>query len=179
MWVLLAVGSAPAQAWTFPAALADGDLIFVRGGSPAGLLVRAVSGPDAYSHVGIVRHRDGMPHVIHATPEHGVRAEPLDRFLADPTVRRVAVYRASRGARAAEFAESCIGTPFDFALDDTGGGALYCTELVWRAYRDAGIEVAAPPFDEIRLLTSRRPVLLPARLAASAELRCVFSMERK
>ena len=147
---------------------ASGDLIFRRGRSLVSRVVLAVDGGGEYSHVGLISVIDSQVWVLHAVPaeesvqEGGVLAEPLSVFLSPDKAKAAGLYRA-RDTRAAAIAEKAAWSfvhahiNFDSAFDRSTPTELYCTEMVWRAYREAGIDLAPPDpsLEEKYLLPSR------------------------
>ncbi len=134
---------------------ASGDLIFRRGRSLVSRAVLAVDGGSEYSHVGLISVIAGQVWVLHTVPPEepeqggGALAEPLSVFLSPDNATAAGLYRASPlrepplAERAAwRFVHAHI--PFDSAFDISTPRELYCTELVWRAYREAGIDLAPP-----------------------------------
>ena len=158
-------------------AFQTGDMLFVQGTSWRSRVVLLLGGDSNFSHVGLIRRRNGTPFVIHAAPtatsthENGaVTAEPLRDFLSTARVSQAALYRV-RGRRAtAQRAASAAQTyaaralPFDHDFDATTPGTLYCTELIWRAYRAAGLRLP-----ETFSATTGDP-LLPTALRRSRRL---------
>ena len=154
----------------------SGDLVFRRGRSLVSRVVLAVDGGSEYSHVGLVSVIGGQVWVLHAVPPEeperkgGVLAEPLSAFLAPDKATAAGLYRP-RDAGAAAVAEGAAWrfvrarVPFDSAFDLATSNEMYCTEMVWRAYREAGIDLAPP--DPGR----KEKYLLPSRLLRSPDLR--------
>ncbi|MEF8816585.1 MAG: YiiX/YebB-like N1pC/P60 family cysteine hydrolase [Salinibacter sp.] len=140
-----------------------GDLLFVRGTSWQSRIVLFLDGyiedyGSHFSHVGMVWRRNGRAYVIHASPKSllgvqddgSVRLEPLRQFLSAAHISRAALYRVGvedprTAERAATMAREYVNRalPYDRVFDASTPGALYCTELVWRAYRAAGLRVPA------------------------------------
>lgn len=171
--------------------LRSGDILFVRG---VGLLSRAVLEVDAasrFSHVGLVVRLGSVTSVIHAAPggslgrEAEIRIEPISVVLS--RVRAAAVYRLREddealGERAAVIARSYLREhrlfDADFRLDTAK--ALYCTELVWRAYLEAGFDLFDGKTDEITFpLIGRRSCLLPSRFLTSPHLQLIHRFHSK
>lgn len=155
---------------------ASGDLIFRRGRSLVSRAVLAVDGGSEYSHVGLISVIDGQVWVLHEVPPEepgrtsGALAEPLSAFLAPDKATAAGLYRPEN-ARAAAIAERAAWrfvrarVPFDSAFDLSTSNEMYCTEMVWRAYREAGIDLAPPGPDR------KEKYLLPSRLLRSPRLR--------
>lgn len=154
-----------------------GDLLFVRGTSWRSRIVLLINGDGSdFSHVGLVWRRNGRPFVIHATPTSsdkpeggGVMLVPLRKFLSTKHVLQAALYRvkdrkrdiAKRAAATAQrYAAQTL--PFDHDFDASTPSKLYCTELIWRAYRTAGLRLpetfsaASDPLLPTALRRSRR-----------------------
>lgn len=153
-------------------AVLSGDLIFRRGRSMVSRAVLSVDGRSDFSHVGIaIRTKDRVV-VVHATPPEdtfpgGVISESLDSFLRPKAASAAAVFRlrsfeAAAGAALNALRYARTHTPFDSEFDLSTEEAVYCTELVWRAYLEAGVDLAGRPFKE--------HYLLPSRLLASPEI---------
>jgi hypothetical protein len=140
---LLATFAAAAE----PPALRDGDLVFQTSRSAQSQAIqRATDSP--YSHVGMVLLRGGKPYVVEA--EGRVQETPLAQWIArgegghfvvsrlrDADRRLDGAARQRLRTAAARYA----GRRYDalFAWSDE---RLYCSELVWKIYRDAlGVEV--------------------------------------
>jgi uncharacterized protein YycO len=134
-----------------------------------------VDGRSEYSHVGIVASAGTSIEVVHAIPPEegqpgGVVAEPLESFLAPELAAAAAVYRprdSEAGIRAAARAWRYARPrrPFDSGFDLSTPDAVYCTELVWRAYLEEGVDLVGRDFHE--------RYLLPSRLLSSPELRLI------
>jgi hypothetical protein len=61
-----------------------------------------------------------------------------------------------------------MGRPFDARLDMTDARALYCTELVWLSYKQAGIDLLGGHFDDLNLpLVGHGYYILPSSLVNS------------
>jgi hypothetical protein len=173
---LLAVGFQP------------GDIIFRRGTSAASAVVLAGEAGGEFSHVGlVVVHGKGV-FVVHASPaqtdgeQAETRIEPLAAFVQPSRASRVAVYRLDAAqvdhakelaGEAAEISEGMARrhVPFDFRFEMTTRGSVYCTELVVRAYADAGVDLKVQV--AARLPFMREPIVFPSNLLQSPVLKRV------
>jgi len=90
------------------------------------------------------------PAVVEATYNGGVCLTPLWLFLerdepAEVSVKRLRASSLSEGAipQVVEYALAQVGKPFDFIFPahKIGDRSLHCVELVWRAYKVAGVEL--------------------------------------
>lgn len=124
--------------------LLDGDIIFQTSRSTQSLAIqRATHSP--YSHVGLVFFRGGKPFVLEAIAT--VRYTPLAQWAArgaggDYTVKRLkSPPNADQARELRASAEKYLGKPYDLYFE-WSDDRIYCSELVWKAYRDAlGIEL--------------------------------------
>lgn len=175
-----------------------GDVL-VQSIDPCGRLLRTVKGvtESKWCHCGVVDRRNGRWVVCEAVGD-GVRYTPLAYFLLRGDEVDFAAYRLKDGSRqlAADLAKCCstyVGRPYDiqYELDDE---KIYCSELVYKAYRDAtgGEEVARvqrfgdlnwqPHKDDISHyhgsddLPLDRMVVTPVSLTRSLQLAKVFEL---
>ncbi|MFN0127797.1 MAG: YiiX/YebB-like N1pC/P60 family cysteine hydrolase [Verrucomicrobiales bacterium] len=117
----------------------EGDLVFQS--LPHNPLIDAIEGctGSPYSHCGIVARRGDKWVVVEAVGP--VKETPLFSWIRQGRRSGLAVYRLTRDleripALIAE-ARAMVGRPYDihYALDD---GAIYCSELIWKAWNRAG-----------------------------------------
>lgn len=129
--------SAPAKATTYLPE--EGDVLFQKiGESPLPQAIR-IATLSNFSHCGLVlRGRDGSWQVIEAIGP--VQETPLQEWLERDHGHFTAC-RLKAAERAAipawtEASRKYLGRPYDlhFSLNDE---AIYCSELVWKAWRDA------------------------------------------
>lgn len=129
-----------------PLALQPGDIVFssaTRGGGEA--IVAATGSP--YAHCGIVFSQNGKLMVLEAVQPVGVIV--LEKFIArsDPkafAVRRPKVQPTPEAfAKARAWGAAQVGKDYDpgFQWSDD---KMYCSELVWKIYKEAGIELCPP-----------------------------------
>lgn len=132
--------------------LKDGDIIFRRGTDAVSRAILTSDTGGNYSHVGLIVMQHQHAFVLHAIPAEisgegdKVKIEPLAMFTSSSRSLAVSVLRPRHnaqvsGKRAVNYALSRIGTPFDFSFDSNDDSSLYCTELVWRAYEAAGVQI--------------------------------------
>jgi len=166
----------------------SGDLLFRRGRSFLSRAVLATDAGGAFSHVGLVVETEEGLAVVHTVPgsgsgegplegRGGARGEPLAAFLAPTKAEAAALYRiagedpdiARKAAiEALGYARDRVPFDDDFALED--GGRLYCTELVWTAFRAAGVDLVDGHFDDLKIPLHSGPYLLPSALQKSPHL---------
>jgi hypothetical protein len=161
-----------------PTSFRTGDVVFRRGRGLASRLVRASDNAGQYSHTGVVSRVADKVWILHSHPAEsaeqpgGAVAESLARFLSPDMASAAAVYRPRRQDLAAAAARAAWNfvrarAPFDPAFDLKTEQELYCTELVWRAYQAAGVDLV-PGF------TDR--YLLPSQLEKSPHLQLILKL---
>lgn len=161
--------------------LREGDIIFRRGISLVSNIVLETDSQSPYSHVGIVVFDSKKPYVVHAVPEESendidyVRKDPLDLFLRKDRASAFAVYRYfdSTAAHAASLISSRYHNSkilFDAAFNLFDSKELYCTELIWRAYKEVNVDITNNVFDTLTIPLGSNPYLLPGTLLRSEHL---------
>jgi len=131
----------------------NGDIVFRCGWGAESKFVTAAS-HSAYSHVGILFYNEETKewYVAHAVPTEDepewVKTEPVSIFFSSERARSGAWMRVncsdSIAEKAAAYAKTkCTGNVLfdnEYLLNDTT--QLYCTELVWRSYLQAGLDIS-------------------------------------
>lgn len=97
--------------------------------------------------------------VVHAVPgerkNDSIVCEPVESFLCDARAQRAGFFKVICGDSVANraavyglkrYRDGCI-FDHDYNLDDDGN--VYCTELVWRAYKESGIDITEEKRTEI------------------------------
>lgn len=175
---MTATPAAPGHRLTIPPAsrLADGDLVFRRGRDIAADAVLAQREHSHFSHVGMLVNTANGWQVIHATPpEHGqpggVQAEPLEQFLADHQAAAAGFYRVDSldRAKAREYLFAHLGRRFDVRFRYSDDTDYYCSELVLKALKNGGVDLA-PGLTRTHALLLAEPVIVPDSLLASPRL---------
>lgn len=131
-----------AQAWAYTPQ--DGDLVFQTSHSAQSVAIQKAT-HSRYSHVGIVLFRHGRPYVFEAIGP--VQYTPLQAWLARGMGARYAVRRPLRPLTKAQLAtlhrsaRRYLGKPYDFTFE-WSDRRMYCSELVWKMYHAAGVDLA-------------------------------------
>lgn len=166
----------------------EGDLV-LRCGYGAESRVVTEASHSIYSHIGIL-HRDavaGQWMVVHAVPGESEGDEP-EWLKAEPLAAFYAYERAVRGAwmrvdchdsiasQAAAYALEKVGRKVefdnDYLLADTS--RLYCTELVWQAYRHQGIDITDGHRSDVpTFFCTEGECIFPCDIEASSKMRFV------
>jgi uncharacterized protein YycO len=130
-------------------ALKPGDIVFQVKKTTQGVAVQQATG-SPYTHCGVVFDDRGTLKVLEAVGP--VKVTPVKEFVAasDPGTfcakRLKAPVSQEAFAKGSAWAASQVGKPYDtgFKWDDK---KIYCSELVWKTYAAAGIELCKPrPF---------------------------------
>lgn len=170
--------------------LCEGDLVFRKGRSMVSKIVLMHDRASAYSHVGIVAFINGEPFIVHAVPgepdengEERVKCESPVDFLDVERASLFAVFRIAEdekhmakiaGQKAVDYYE--MGLSFDKALDFRSDDKLYCTELVWKAYLEAGINLTGNKFHVLTLNLLTDSIILPGQFIESKLLTQIYPL---
>jgi len=129
-----------------PNLLMDGDIIFQKSKSMQASALFKATGSDI-THVGVIFFYNGKPYVIEAL--NPVKKTPYNRFVKRYGNGTCIVKRLSNRNEFTEIGisvlrqkcETFIGRKYDL-LFRWSDDKIYCSELVWKAYRNAlGIEL--------------------------------------
>lgn len=123
--------------------LQEGDIVFQGNPGAQSDAIRDATG-SPFTHCGVVFKHEGRWMVVEAVQPVG--ATPLDHWIARSLPDTFRAYRLKQplgpasAAKARRWAEGQLGRNYDlkFRWDD---GALYCSEFVWKLYRQAGVEL--------------------------------------
>lgn len=168
--------------------LQTGDIVFRKGISLVSRMVLAADGSSPYSHTGIVVKKGDSLFVVHSVPAESkeekdvVKTEPLNEFLLKDRAEAAAVYRLKVALPEASkkkilqfvLYHSKNMTPFDDSFDLKDDDKLYCTEFVWKAYLQAGIDLIDSKFDNLNLPIGKGEQILPGSLLRSQYLKKIL-----
>lgn len=166
--------------------LEEGDLIFRRGQGFTSRVVLAADKDGIYSHVGIiVKDTDGWK-VIHVVPgetddehpEERIKKETVAQFFAPGKSLSGAIFRydtvnyisVKAASKARELLERNIFFDHQFNLEDSA--EMYCTELVYFVYMNAGIDLTEGRRSSYPGFRTR--FILPRDIADNDKLKRVF-----
>ncbi len=131
---------------TNPYTLQDGDIVFSGSSKGQGAAITAATG-SPYTHCGIAFKHEGRWMVLEAVQP--VSITTLENFIAGAdkdtfTARRLKTAPTPEAIQIArEWATVQVGSDYDirFSWDDK---KLYCSELVWKFFEQAGVELCKP-----------------------------------
>lgn len=142
----------------------SGDLVFRLGRSVESRFVKSTGEQCGFSHVGIMVWFGDTLKVVHAVPkEHNdsIVCEVIEKFLSQERAQQAGFFKVkcidSIANSAAEygigkFNEGCM---FDHDYELNDDAKMYCTEFVWRAYKEAGVDISMGSRTEIATLFVR------------------------
>jgi len=128
-----------------------GDIIFHRSKSSQSIVIqKATHSP--YSHMGMIVNKNGQTRVLEAVQP--VKYTPLQEWINRGVNKVYVVKRYKQSLTQAQQtklvrqAESYLNKPYDIYFE-WSDDAIYCSEIVWKAYQKAlGIELA--PLDKLK-----------------------------
>lgn len=117
--------------------LKDGDVVFHSSRSTQSTAIWMASG-SLYTHMGMIKHRDGMPYVVEAVGP--VREISLEDWIAEGLGGRLSVMRFKNltnedAGKVLNAAEAYMGLPYD-PYFTFGKDRIYCSELVYYAFKE-------------------------------------------
>ena len=125
----------------------SGDIVFRLGRT---LESRAIAADGGYSHVGIIIRNDSTLLVVHIEPSRNgselTKYESLEQFFHPDNATSGAVMRienldSTQLATVENYLFSCKNISFDHNYKLSDSTQMYCTELVYRAFLEIGIEI--------------------------------------
>ena len=168
--------------------LQNGDLIFRRGISIESQIVLLSDRSSEYSHVGLIYNLNGKPFVIHSVPaESGeiteyIKMESIQDFIDEEKSEKFAIYRLkdqslNKVQKASSFAYNCYQHKyrFDNDYDLNSDKQLYCTELIWKAYMSAGVDLVCNRLKNINFIITNKTMIMPSSIIESKLLQNIYS----
>lgn len=179
--------------------LRTGDIIVAGGVSLQSRMVMALADGNRYSHVGMIHVTPQGLYVIHAAPTGAgdggfgdqVASIPLSLFLTERGYVAVQIMRLKGQAAeamqlaqdACAYASSCVeqAIPFDGSFDMAEHNTMYCSELVYLAYEQAGLAWPDTMIRSVSTVLVNGPVILPDAFTQCEALETIWqhSTERE
>lgn len=168
----------------------EGDLAFRCG---QGIISRVVTSAEdncVYSHVGVLVKTNGEWKIVHAVPgEHEYKGD-FDRVRINAPEEFFASGKAFRGClihtglsdstaihtiskKAVEAAENRL--EFDNEYDCGDSSKTYCTEFVWRLYKDCGIDLSEGRRKSLNTFYIKGEIILPEHLLQYSENKIYYN----
>lgn len=153
--------------------LKTGDIVFqATGGEQCKAVSEATS--SRFTHCGVVFEQGGKLMVIEAVQP--VSITPLEAFIARSSPGTFHARRLKQAPDSAkieharEWAYLTVGKDYDLGFQ-WSDEKLYCSELVWKLYREAGVTLCDPrPFRDYALEGPRMTSVIQQRYGSLAEL---------
>jgi hypothetical protein len=166
--------------------LQEGDIVFRRGVSLASHVVLTADKEGGYSHIGIIVKDSSGWRVIHAVPgetdkenpEEIIKKESLSQFFAPNKAAAGAIYRLDTvetiGILAAQKAQILFERKllFDHQYDLEDSTKMYCTELLFFVFNDAGVDISEGKRSSFPGF--REAFLLPGDILACSKLKKIW-----
>jgi uncharacterized protein YycO len=121
----------------------DGDIIFHTSKSSQSKMLQMATNSDL-THVGVIFYKGGKPYVIEAVQP--VTITPLQSFINRGVNSEYKVMRPdvdlteSQKQTMMSYGKKQLGKNYDKKFQ-WGDDKIYCSELVWKMYKEAGIEL--------------------------------------
>lgn len=127
----------------------NGDLILRCGKSLESYTVLLADSSAKFSHIGIISIENQIPYVIHAVPwkVNTIKKEKLNEFINYKVASTYAIYRTKYNTTILKNVVNQANSfyqkkyTFDNSYDLTTNTKLYCTELILKAFKNAGINL--------------------------------------
>lgn len=160
--------------------LKRGDIIFRKGIGAASDFIVSADEDSPYSHVGLLEFSEQGILVIHITPpevlegKNDIRVETLEQFLKESSAAAVYRFNLSDAIahKAVDIGRSYLDQDikFDAQFNLESKNQLYCTEFVWLAYLEAGVDLINGEFDTLEIPFFKGQAILPSTLLESPKL---------
>lgn len=154
--------------------LRSGDVAFRLGRT---LESRVIASDGGYSHVGIIIRNDSTLQVVHIEPSRNsnelTKYESLEQFFhpdnaTSGTVMRIVDLDSAQRTAVENYLYSCKNISFDHNYKLSDSTQMYCTELVYRAFSEIGIDVTNGIRHRVPL--AQEEVILPSDIYESDKL---------
>ena len=168
-------------------AFQEGDLVFRKGIGVKSQTVLHVDSLGVYSHIGIVVWQDSIFQIVHITPGERkkdetadkIKMEPISEFWRKDRAEHGAVYRLEDNSLSEKAAQQALrllqkGILFDhdYQLNDTT--EMYCTELVWYAYEQAGKDISFGKRSVLNVPLYAGTYLFPSDIYTNSEFILIY-----
>jgi hypothetical protein len=175
-----------------PGLLRPGDVILRRGRDVVSAIVLASDPGSRFSHAGIVVRIGRILGVAHVLPQDAAHpqgtalTETVSSFSSPDQASEVAVFRLRQprsevpinaARNALRYVKEKRRFDDSFSLETTSD--LYCSEFVWRAFLEAGMDLVDGRFQQFSLPVRSGYFVLPSSLANSPHLDMVLDSKKE
>lgn len=168
--------------------LEEGDIVFRAGKSMASKIVIASDTKGYYSHAGIIIAEKGEFKVIHAVPGESVpgekdkvKEESLSSFFESDKAKSGCVMRYKLSTLEKQKVSGCAkrlfykNTLFDHNYKLTDTTKIYCTELIWLAFKEAGIDISDNKRTYINFMKFKGDIIFPSDIFSNKKLKTIYT----
>ena len=126
--------------------LQDGDIIFHTSKSSQSEMLQVATNSDL-THVGIIFFKQGIPYVFEAVQP--VKVTRLQDFIDRGVDGKYKIVRYKDGLTQEQidlgmvYSKKQLGKNYDIKFQ-WSDGRMYCSELVWKVYKEMGIDLCEP-----------------------------------
>lgn len=167
--------------------LQEGDLAFRCGRSIASNTILTADAVGEYSHVGIVVKQNNRFKIIHAVPDERdseydtdrVKIDDLQTFFKPERSISGAIMRVNDSTIATTAAHRALqiferGTLFDHNYNLSDSSKMYCTELIYFVYKEAGIDLTEGRRSNIKLPAVSGIYIFPSDIQKNSILQLLY-----
>ena len=149
--------------------LKNGDLILRCGRSIESYTVILADSSSKFSHIGIISVENNIPFVIHAVPwkKHTIKKEKINDFINYKVASSYAIYRTNYNSAILKNVVTQANLfykkkyTFDNEYNLKTNTKLYCTELILKAFKNAGVLLDIQP-KVFNYIIGKRPIIYPS-----------------
>jgi hypothetical protein len=169
--------------------LSEGDLIFLKGNTIRSKLLYGFTTNENYSHVGIAIFLENKLYIVHANPDKrsnsrdAVINESLDEFIENAFASMLVVLRLKEPNQTllnniTKYVRYHLNnhTPFDHKFLLATDDYIYCTELIFKAFKSAGIDITNGKLDYVDTPIVKGYVVLPETIINSNHFYSILSL---
>jgi uncharacterized protein YycO len=126
--------------------LRDGDIIFHTSKSNQSQMLQVATNSEL-THVGVIFFRNGLPYVFEAVQP--VKITRLENFIARGVDGKYKIVRYKDGLTkeqinlGVDYSKRQLGKNYDIKFQ-WSDKKMYCSELVWKIYKEMGIDLCDP-----------------------------------
>lgn len=171
-----------------PVQLAEGDIVFRCGYGVVSTAVAFSDNNGAYSHVGVVAKVDEKWCVIHEVPFEGetaeddkVYCEDISDFFNSEKAQLGAIYRfegldSLQREKIKDYLLFQLEkqTPFDHDYSLECDSLQYCSELVWRSFMNAEIDLTDGRRTEVSIPIVHDFLIMPSDIEKNKKLKSIY-----
>ncbi|MGL4851657.1 MAG: YiiX/YebB-like N1pC/P60 family cysteine hydrolase [Phocaeicola sp.] len=169
---------------SIPFSFEEGDIVTRRGRGLISNMVLFADKKGEYSHIGLIIKKEEHLFVIHSVPDEdgvdGIKCDSLTYFFNPDKALAGAAFRIElKQAEKQKLTEYALQKlkeelPFDHHYNLNNDQAQYCTEFVWNAFLQIGIDLTDSRRTSLTLIPSIEKYLVPSDLYTNKRLHKIF-----